>query len=223
MALTSALRSRPPVPIAWTTPPPSLSMIVVTSCIPVPEAPTMPILPGFTTLVNAIGTPEIMPVPQSGPINNNPLSCAFCLSLTSSSNGMLSVKENTFNPLSSAFSMSPAAYSPGMENSAKFASGIWANAASMLVTLSMAVLFLFTAKSLKNFSASLRTVSIILLSSVSTTITISLGAALPASAVSSPPLLRISLFASVPIIMEHFAIPAIVLIEFVSNIRLIES
>ena len=45
MPPTSALRSRPPSPIAWDTPPPSRSICTMTSCSPVPEAPTRPIDP----------------------------------------------------------------------------------------------------------------------------------------------------------------------------------
>ena len=54
---TSAFRSRPPIPIAFVTPSPSLSIIVVSSWIPVPEAPMIPIEPFATLFVNAIGTP----------------------------------------------------------------------------------------------------------------------------------------------------------------------
>ena len=74
IAPTSVDKSRPPVPIAFVTPLPSRSMIVVTSWIPVPEAPITPMSPSFTVLVNASGRLWIIPVPQSGPITNNPFS-----------------------------------------------------------------------------------------------------------------------------------------------------
>ena len=48
-----AFRSRPPIPIAFVTPSPNLSMIVVSSWIPVPDAPMMPIEPFVTLFVNA--------------------------------------------------------------------------------------------------------------------------------------------------------------------------
>ena len=44
----------------------------VTSCMPVPEAPMMPMSPRGTRLAKASGTPPMMAVPQSGPITRRP-------------------------------------------------------------------------------------------------------------------------------------------------------
>ena len=65
---TASLTSLPPVPRAWEMPPPSRSIITVTSCSPVPAAATMPILPWRTMLAKPRATPFMMAVPQSGPI-----------------------------------------------------------------------------------------------------------------------------------------------------------
>ena len=48
IAPTSALRSRPPVPIAWLMPPPARAIRQETSWMPVPEAPMMPMSPRGT-------------------------------------------------------------------------------------------------------------------------------------------------------------------------------
>ena len=109
IAPTSVDRSRPPVPIAFVTPLPMRSMIVVTSWIPVPDAPTTPMSPSATVLVNANGTLWIIPVPQSGPITKRPFSCANSFRRTSSSLGTLSENMNTCKSLRSAFSASIAA------------------------------------------------------------------------------------------------------------------
>lgn len=71
---TSADRSRPPTPIAWLMPPPNRSIRHITSCMPVPEAPTMPMLPPAMTLAKPRGTPLMTAVPQSGPIMSSPRS-----------------------------------------------------------------------------------------------------------------------------------------------------
>ena len=44
----SRLRSRPPTPIALEIPPPYSLISVITSCIPVPDAPAIPISPALT-------------------------------------------------------------------------------------------------------------------------------------------------------------------------------
>ena len=46
MPPTASLRSRPPVPMAWDTPPPMRSICTMTSCSPVPDAATSPMRPG---------------------------------------------------------------------------------------------------------------------------------------------------------------------------------
>ena len=187
MAPTSSLRSRPPVPMACTQPPPKRSMMQVTSWMPVPDAPTMPMLPGLTTFVKATGMLETMPVPQSGPMSRSPFSRAFLLRRASSSRGTLSVNENTCRPISSARSSSGAAYSPGMENSAMFASGRSATASSQDDASHTApAVCLFTDKSSRNAFTSSSTTSTTDASAASTTITMSLGAAACASGVSRP-------------------------------------
>ena len=54
------------------TPQPSCAMIELTSCVPVPDAQTMPILPLGTTLAKASGTLLMIAVPQSGPMTSRP-------------------------------------------------------------------------------------------------------------------------------------------------------
>ena len=173
--------------MACTQPPPIRSMAQVTSWMPVPEAPTMPMLPGLITLVKATGTELITPVPQSGPIKSRPFSCAFCFRRTSSFRATLSVKENTLRPRSRARSSSGAAYSPGMEKSAKLASGSAATASSheVAVVLPPSAAFL-TERSSRKASVSESTSSTIFSSSASTTITMSLGLAAAASGVKRP-------------------------------------
>ena len=145
-------------------------------------------LPGFTTLVNAIGIPEMIPVPQSGPIKRSPLSWAFFFKRISSSSEILSEKENTCSPLSRAVSISGAVYSPGVENNAIFASGSCSNASSQVVTLVNACFSFLTDISFKNAFTSSNTLSTISSLSASTTIHISPGAAASASAVRRPAL-----------------------------------
>ena len=122
-APTRASRSRPPTPMPWDTPAPARANKHETSCKPVPEAETMPTLPRGTALANAMGTPAISAVPQSGPIKSRPRSWAKPLRLTSSSIETLSENMSTCSPRSSAARASPAAYSPGREIRTKFASG----------------------------------------------------------------------------------------------------
>jgi len=132
MAPTSALRSRPPVPIAWLMPPPARATRQDTSWMPVPEAPIRPMSPRGTTLANASGTPPMIAVPQSGPITRRPRSRASRLSAISSSIGTLSEKIITLRPNASALRASAAAKCPGTEISARLASGILWNAARMV-------------------------------------------------------------------------------------------
>ena len=88
---------------------------------PDPDAPTIPILPGLTLLENPRGTPEIIAVPQSGPIISNPFFSARSLSSISSSIGTLSLKRKTCNPLLRALIASKAANGPGTDITAKLA------------------------------------------------------------------------------------------------------
>ena len=208
---TSVDRSRPPVPIAFFTPSPKRSMIVVSSWIPVPDAPMIPMAPGVTLFVNAIGTPWMIPVPQSGPITASPFSCAFCFNLISSSSVTLSLNINTFIPSSRARSASSAAYAPGIEITARLASGSFPRALSQDFTdsapfLSPSEVDCF----LKNSSTSSMITSRMASSSTSATTTISLADALSSSSVLNPLCLYMSLLAGVAIIIETFFTPSIV-------------
>ena len=208
---TSVDRSRPPVPMAFLTPSPRRSMMVVNSWIPVPDAPMIPMEPGVTLLVNAIGTPWIIPVPQSGPMTASPFSCAFCLILISSSKVTLSLNMNTFMPSSSARSASNAAYAPGIEMTARFASGSFLSALSQDFTDSAP----FFSDSdvdcfLKNSSTSCMITSRMPSSSTSATTTMSLADAPSSSSVLNPLCLYISLLAGVAIMIETFFTPSIV-------------
>ena len=124
MPPTSSERSRPPVPMACEMPRPALAIRQVTSWMPVPEAPMIPMSPLGTALANASGTPAMMAVPQSGPMTRSPRSRASRFSATSSRSGTLSEKIMTSRPRRSAFRASAAAKSPGTEISARLASGI---------------------------------------------------------------------------------------------------
>ena len=199
MAPTAEERSRPPVPMAWVTPSPRRSMMQVTSWMPVPEAPTMPILPAFTTFVKAMGMELMMPVPQSGPMSMRPFSCAFRLRRTSSSRLMLSVNEKTLRPRSSARSISGAVYSPGVENRARLASGSASIASSQDSTSASWEASFLTERSERKRSVSARTPFTVSSLSESMTMTMSEGDAAAASSVRRPAPLKMSLLASVPI------------------------
>ncbi len=99
---SSLERSRPPVPMAWEMPSPQWAMVQLTSCMPVPEAPTMPMRPRGTRLANPSPTPAMIAVPQSGPITSRPSSRARFLKTISSSSGTLFEKRKTCLPASSA-------------------------------------------------------------------------------------------------------------------------
>ena len=71
-------------------------------------------------------------VPQSGPITIRSLSRATRLSIASSDPDTLLLNSMTFSPRFSALSASAAAYSPGVEISARFASLASASAIAML-------------------------------------------------------------------------------------------
>ena len=88
-------------------------MQLVTSCIPVPAAPTTPIGPRRTALAKPSGLPLMIAVPQSGPISRRPRASASRLSATSSSIATLSEKIITCMPSASALRASRAACSPG--------------------------------------------------------------------------------------------------------------
>src|SRR5207237_1215409 len=78
---TAAWRSRPPVPIAWETPEPRRWMRLVSSWIPVPEAPTTPMGPrrtrfakprpetGAGWLAAAAGAQKLVDAPE-GPVRD---------------------------------------------------------------------------------------------------------------------------------------------------------
>ena len=73
---TGSLRSRPPTPRACETPYPACAIRLDTSCMPVPDAPMIPMAPCGIWLAKARGTPPMMAVPQSGPMTNNPAATA---------------------------------------------------------------------------------------------------------------------------------------------------
>ena len=113
------------------------------------------------------------------------------------------MKENTFKSCLKAFSISGAPYSPGILNRAKFASGIAFRASSQLSTDSISLpesSFLVERSSRNEWTAG-KTLSITLSSSLLTTIIKSLGDAASASSVNKLVLFKISLLASVPIII----------------------
>ena len=121
--LTSSERSLPPTPSPWETPSPAWAKRHITCCKPLPDAETSPTLPLGTALANPKGAPLTTAVPQSGPIMKRPRFLAYCFRLTSSSMGTLSLNISTWRPKSRAFLASRAAYSPGTEMMARFASG----------------------------------------------------------------------------------------------------
>ena len=120
---TGSLRSRPPTPRACETPYPACAIRLDTSCMPVPDAPMIPIAPCGIWLAKASGTPPMMAVPQSGPMTNNPAATASRLSETSSESETLSLNSMTFSPARRALRASAAAKSPGTEIRARFAAG----------------------------------------------------------------------------------------------------
>ena len=127
---TSSDRSPPPVPMAWEIPRPALCMRVVTSCRPVPEAETRPIVPSRMTLPKPSTLWLIIEVPQSGPIRSNPFSFALLFSSSSSSRETLLLKRKTLRPLARACIASLFANWPGTEMTARLASGKTCNASS---------------------------------------------------------------------------------------------
>ena len=97
-----SLRSRPPVPISCETPPPNSWIRTLSSWLPVPDAPTIPMLPRRTALPKQSAAPLIIAVPQSGPIISSPFSWASCLSASSSSTVTLSENSITLRSFCSA-------------------------------------------------------------------------------------------------------------------------
>jgi len=176
-------------------------MIVVTSWIPVPDAPTTPIFPGATTFVKAMGILDKIPVPQSGPIISNPFSCANFFRRTSSSIAILSVNEKTCRLFFNARAISAAPYSPGILNKATLASGNCFNASFHVVTDLFGCAVSFADRSAKKSSIIGSTFSMIDSSSLSTTIIKSFADAVCAFSVKSDVLFKISLLASVPIMI----------------------
>ena len=131
---------------------------------------------------------------------------------------------NTFKPSSSARSASRAAYAPGIEITARFASGAFLSALSHDFTLSAP--FLPSAAVdcfFKNSSTFSRTTSRTASSCTSATTTISLAVAAISSSVSSPLVLKISLFAGVAIITWILFTPSNEEISFVKSISTTES
>jgi hypothetical protein len=116
-------RSRPPVPIASLTPSPARERTTLTSWMPVPAAPTMPIAPRRTSLAKHSGTPPRIAVPHPGPISSFPRETESRLSSTSSSSVTLSENSSTCRPRPSALRASSAAWAPGSEINARLASG----------------------------------------------------------------------------------------------------
>ncbi|MGY4419727.1 hypothetical protein ACVWY2_002152 [Bradyrhizobium sp. JR6.1] len=117
--------------MAWEIPAPASEIRHETSCVPVPDAPMMPILPRLILLANASGAPPITAVPQSGPIIRRPAARACCLSDNSSSRDTLSLNIRTCRPRLSALRASAAANSPGTEISARLISGLALTAAAI--------------------------------------------------------------------------------------------
>lgn len=126
---TRSCRSRPPTPIACEMPRPACAIRHVTSCVPVPEAPTTPMSPRGTRLAKANGTPLRIAVPQSGPMTSRPSARPSRFRAASSSSGTLSLKIMTWSPARSALRASAAAKSPGTEMMARLASGMARRAA----------------------------------------------------------------------------------------------
>ena len=123
MPPTASVTSRPPVPMPWLMPTPSLARRVLTSWRPVPAAATIPTGPRGTALANPRATPLMMAVPQSAPIISRPCFAAYFFRAISSSMGTLSLKSRTCNPLRSASHASAAAYCPATEMTARLMSG----------------------------------------------------------------------------------------------------
>ena len=116
----SAFKSLPPVPSSWETPSPNWSIMVETSCAPVPEAHTRPIFPGLITFANARGTWLITAVPQSGPIIRSSFETAYSFSAFSSSMVTLSLNSITLMSRSRQSFATSAAKRPGTEITAMF-------------------------------------------------------------------------------------------------------
>ena len=98
-------------------------MRTVTSCMPVPDAPTTPIAPRRTAFAKPSGTPAMIAVPQSGPMTRRPFFAARRFTACSSASGTLSLKRKTWRPRFSAFIASAAAYGPGTDTCASVAPG----------------------------------------------------------------------------------------------------
>ena len=90
-------------------------------CMPVPDAPTMPMEPRGATLLKPSPTPLMMAVPQSGPMSSSPLLAARALRRRSCSMETLLLKRNTCSPWRSACSASSQACSPATEITARLA------------------------------------------------------------------------------------------------------
>ena len=116
--------------MAWEMPIPAAAIRQVSCCIPVPDAPTMPIEPRDTTLLKPSPMPLMIAVPQSGPIRRRPLLMARVLRRFSCSSGTLSLKRKTCKPHRSACSASSQACSPATEITARFAASSRLNAIS---------------------------------------------------------------------------------------------
>ena len=99
-------------------PSPARSRSDITCCAPVPDAATMPIRPGRTTLANPSAAPLTTAVPQSGPMTSTSWAAAASLSASSSASGTLSLNSMTDRPASTASRASRAAYRPGVLTSA---------------------------------------------------------------------------------------------------------
>ena len=89
--------------------------------MPVPEAPTTPMRPRGTRLLNPRPTPSRIAVPQSGPSISSPRRSASSFSRTSSATETWSEKQKTFSPCASASQQAQAACSPGTDTTAMLA------------------------------------------------------------------------------------------------------
>ena len=204
----SSYTSRLPVPMACETPSPSAWMRQVTSCMPVPDAPTMPIAPRRTAFAKPSGTPPMIAVPQSGPITSRPFFEARRLTACSSASGTLSLKRKTCRPRLSAFSVSAAAYGPGTEICASVAR----SRRSTPIAIERGAISVRSPAGAVSRPASCSSIAASAAASAScspsTRIMRSAGAAATSSGTSRPACARMSLFAGVPISSDTRPRPA---------------
>ena len=179
----------------------------VTSCMPVPDAPTTPMAPRRTAFAKPSGTPAMIAVPQSGPMTRRPFFAARRLTACSSASGTLSLKRKTCRPRFSAFSASAAAYGPGTDTCASVAPA----SRSCPIAIERGAISTAPADALTSPPASAASIASRAGASApgspSTRIMRSAGAAPASSATSSPAWPRMSLFAGVPMRSDTRARP----------------